>query len=182
MKQNQCWPSGGDRMQPPSWTIAAWKERSTFLPHGKIPESDIISVTSLEHFVTWKQSKHTDASLWALSVSFYRCCWRRTNVWRWSSPEPSWHWPRLRWRRTRCCTAWRASKSTPARPGSLSLSLSLSLHPQPFKSLIRPPAGLQSEELKGRGVSGIIKGKKGDFVTKMAPFTRFFVEWAAAWL
>ena len=59
---------------------------------------------------------------------------------------------------------------------ALSLSLSLSLHPQPFKSLIRPPAGLQSEELKGRGVSGIIKGKKGDFVTKMAPFTRFFVE------
>lgn len=118
-----------------------------------------------------KQSKHTDASLWPLSVSFCSCCWRRTNVWRWSSPEPRWLWPRLRWRRTRCCTAWRASKSTPARPGSLSLfTLSLSSHSS------TPPC---SEELKGRGVSSKIKGKKGDFVTKTAPFTRFFCCWVS---
>ena len=66
-----------------------------------------------------------------------------------------------------------APHEEPQSQHQLDPALSLSLHPQPFKSLIHPPTP-RSEEPKGRGVSSIIKGKKGDFVTKTAPFTRFF--------
>lgn len=67
-----------------------------------------------------KQAKHTLTPPCGRPPSFVcRCWWRKTNVWKWSFPEPRWRWLRLRWRRTRCCTAWRTSKSTPARPGSL---------------------------------------------------------------
>lgn len=74
-----------------------------------------------EHFFNaTKTSKHTLTPLWCPSSLFvHRCWWRKTNAWKWSCPEPRWRWLKLRWRRTRCCTAWRTSKSTPARAGSL---------------------------------------------------------------
>lgn len=74
---------------------------------------------------------HTDCSLWPSFV--HRCWWKKMNVWKWSCPELRWHWLRLRWRRTRCCTAWRTSKSTPARPGSLFT---------PSQSVLQPPPPL----------------------------------------
>lgn len=89
----------------------------------KIPTIYIFQPKKCYSFISLELDEHGPLPVDTSCLFVYSCWRRKMNAWNWSCPGPRWRWLRLRWKRTRCCTAWRTLKSTPAKLSTLSPSL-----------------------------------------------------------